>query len=285
MRLNELTSEKWEFIRDRVEPQKQGVYIYYKGVPYPCRAYFNPLNDPNHNLRALNALGMVKKFFLSLFYAPVIPRTFNLKKWERFLESSLLMCQWHLFEFLAEDNEWSVPVWEIGKMVRVFLETLGFNSDIAYLAARIVMCIFEYDQAYRYRLQDLLRESSKRLMQNPRKEIKRLFQLLIDRDIMDEGKQWNIYGRAEKFIKPLLLVLLIPKFKNAFLKAIDGLDFENIKLDINDRYHVSFWRGYDFFGQDFDTRYQFFLDTHKKEFPPYRKREDPNLTANFMLGI
>jgi hypothetical protein len=277
MKLNIITAEPWQFIIDHPEKQKQGIYLYYKGVPYPRRVYFDKLNYPNFFLRALEGLGTVKKFIFSLTYLSniVIPRTLNLKRYEAFLGKFYGLCWWELEEFYLKDDEWSVPVWEIGWMVKQFLQALGFGYGFCLGWSKVVMAILEYDNAYRYRVQDLLGEIT-HLDRSTLEYALRLYKI----------REGNL-GAAEKIDqvgKVLKYLLFVPKFKKALEKAQEEIDFNKFKLDINDRYHVSYWRGYDFEGKDFDTRYQFFLDTHKGDFPPFKKREDPKITADFLTG-
>lgn len=271
------TSEQWEFIIDRPEKQRQGVWLYYKGVSYPRRVYWSNINDPNYTLRALNALGTVKKYIFSLSYILdfALPRTLNVKKYETFLRRIGAMCTWTLDEFLIKDEEWSEPVWEIGKFVRQFLEALGLSKDVALEYSKIVMCILEFDNAYRYRIQDLLGL------------VHRLNRRTLKYVLTEYKKREGLPGAAQKIDKIGALLgwlLWIPKISKALEKAHKGVDFNKIGLDINDRYHTSFWRGYDYGGKNFDERYQFFLDTHKGDFPPFKKRINPEDTAKFMLG-
>jgi hypothetical protein len=101
------------------------------------------------------------------------------------------------------------------------------------------------------------------------------------------GQREEMPGAAEKINKIgglLKYIMLIPKFKKAWIKAWDNVYLYKIAMDLNDKYHTSFWRGYNYGGKSFDERYQFFLDTHKDDFPPYNKRINPEDTANFLLG-
>lgn len=272
-----ITSEQWEFIIDHEEKLPQGIHLWYKGVPYPRRVFHNRLFDPNFFLRCLDALGQVKKFLFALTFLTkvVFPRTLKIKKYELFLTKIYALIDWQLAEFWIKDDEFSIPVWEIGKGVRKFLEEIGLGN-VAYQYSRVLMMILEFDCAYRYRVQDLIGETTKEILQKPRQEIKRLMDIYNER----EG-----FGAREKMntINLLGYALWIPKIKKAFLTALNEVDLDKIKFDINDRYHISWWRGYDYMGQDFDTRYQFFLDTHKGDFPPFRKRDEGSVN-DFLTG-
>lgn len=286
MKLDSLTSEHWVFIIDRPEKLKQGIHLWYKGVPYPRRVFHSRLKDPNFFLRTLNALGTVKKniSIIGDLAKLVVPYRFGFKKYEPFLKDFLFSQIWVLDEFLIKDDEYSVPVWEIGKLVKRFLLNLGFSDEVCQNATTIVMMILEFDNAYRYRFQDLFGETNKEKLQNLIKEIERIFKIYLDREL--QYKDLKDWGARGKFYKVYMLryMFYIPKFKKAFLKALEDVDLDKIKFDINDRFHFSFWRGYDYEGKNFDERYQFFLDTFKGDFPPFIKRESPQKIVDFMTG-
>lgn len=286
MRLSGISSEKWNFIIKEAVKMPQGVYLWYVGVPYPRRVYYDKTNDINFALRVLDALGMVKKFLFSLMFLKdiVFPRTLNIKKYQAFLYHVYWQIHWILAEFYIKKEEYSVPVREVGIFVKRFLFYLGFNEDLAGHYADVVMMVLEFDNAYRYRLQDIVGETSKELLKN-RKEIIRLKEIYLKRELQQQDVlDFGARGKIARVFAFFSYALWIPKFRRAFDFALEGIDLEKIKLDINDRYHTSFWRGYDYEGKDFDTRYQFFLDTHKDGFPPYVKRQDPNETAKFLIG-
>ena len=203
--------------------------LYYRGVPYPRRVYFDRAKDPTFFLRTLNALGIVKKFLFSLTYLKgvVIPIRLDIRKYEPFLAHLYEQLKWILEDYYIKDKEFSVPVWEIGKFVRGFLEGLGLNEELSRNYARIVMMILEFDNAYRYRAQDILGEIEK--LNNPRKEIKRLFKIYSKRELLERGNlEW---GARAKIRKILLLrhLLLLPKIKRAFKAALKEIDLKKIK--------------------------------------------------------
>lgn len=277
MKLKDLTANSWDFIISHPEKKEQGVWLWYKGVPYPRRVYYDRLNDPNYGLRALEKLGLVKKFILSLFHFPGIP-FLSKKAWNKFLLRIAEMSRHQLSEFILQDDEWSVPVWELGKLIRIFLEEIGFK-DSAFILSQIVMCGLEFDNAWRYRAQDIIGEYN--INEKPRKELKRLFNILKKRDLIGVGKQWNVYERVDKVLQPLLWILLVPKINKAFKKAIESVDLKKIQFDDNDRFHFAFWRGYDYEGKTFEQRFEPYAEMYKNA--PFRKKEDPYELTKFLI--
>lgn len=289
MRLADITSNRWEFIISHAEKIKQGFLLHYQGVPYPRRVFWDAAKGPNYDLRVLQALGTVKKFLFGLVYLKniVIPRTFQIQKYDTFLLKIGQICWWNLDEYFLKDDEWSEPVWEIGKFIRLLLVYLGFSEENAINWSKTGMLILEFDNAYRYRLQDLIALIDfVWLKANPAKELKRIIEIYLSREILyQDNMEWGAREKVLKLANFLKILFWLPKFKTTFLRAFGEIDLEKIKFDDNDRYHTSFWRGYNYEGKDMETRYQFFLDTHKGDFPPFHRKIDPNDTAKFILGI
>ena len=273
MRLGSVTAETWNLIRDRVEKQPQGYFVYYKGIDLPQRAYFDVKKDVNHNLRALEALGTVKKFLFSLSFLSglVIPRTLNVRKYDAFLVKLYQLCEWQLFDYFVKDDEWSLPVWEIGKFIRNFLKELGFSEVVYTGYSKVIMCLLEFDTAYRYRVQDLL-SSVDYLDKDTLRYIIKLYAV----------REENL-GAAEKINKITKLIywaLWIPKLKKALKNAHKEVNWENVRIDEKDRRDFCWWRGYNFEGKTFEERYTPYTEMYKKA--PYVKRQNPQVTLDFM---
>lgn len=284
MRLENLTSERWVFIIDHPEKLPQGVNLWYKGVPYPRRVYHSNERDVNFFLRTLDALGIVKKYLFSLTYlrSIVIPRTLNPARYSEYMQHLLLIFNWTLDEFFIKKEEYSVPVLEMGKFVEKFLLNLGIRVDVAEGYAQVAMMILEFDCAYRYRAQDMAGETSNERLQNPRKELLRLFNIYMSREVLHKDiEDWGAKGKVGK-IKLLAHLMILPKFKKAFVDALDGIDLEKIKFNEADRFHICYWYGYDFEGKTLDERFSPFEELFKVI--PYQKREDPKIIADFITG-
>jgi len=285
MKLSDLTSEGWEFIIDRVEKLPQGVNLYYKNIPYPRRVYYDKLNDPNYTLRALEALGRVKKYLFALTFLRncVFPYRFNAKSWEPFLRHLYLQFEWDLIDFNLKEKDFSVPVWEMGKLISKFLMGLGFSEELSKSYSRVAMLILEFDNAYRYRFQDLLGDTYHIMIKDLQKGIKLLLEIYKKRDTFNT-EVWD-FGARGKIIRGFQLLGLlcrIPKIKNALIDALKIIDIEKIKFNNDDRFHVSFWKGYDFEGKTFEQRFEPYSDIFKNA--PFKKRQDPGVLLNFMTG-
>lgn len=286
MKLENITSESWTFIPVRTEKLSQGTHLWYKECPYPRRVFNDPNWGPNHFLRVLEKLGIVKKYIFALTFLKniVIPRTLNIKKWEPFLENLAIQIDWTLAEFYIKDNEYSVPVWGIGIFIKRFLEELGLNKNLARVYAKIAMMILEFDNAYRYRIQDMFGAVDMELfLYNPSKWIKKALEIYTERELTNKND--INFGARGKILKMefLVKILWIPKIKKAWKKAASEITYGNICFGDDDRFHISYWVGYNFEGKTFEQRFK--PVEHIFEKIPFQKRDDRNEINNFLIGL
>lgn len=115
------------------------------------------------------------------------------------------------------------------KVAYVFLKEIGVEEDEAIKGAFNIAQFVEADDAYRYRLQDMAYAARiEVLQQNPRLEIKRLA------DVYQERELAGIHNKIAPIITIFSLLLLIPKYKKAFCKAI--APFKELAYDNADWY-------------------------------------------------
>ncbi len=151
---------------------------------------------------------------------------------------------------------------ELGKFITTFLYNVGITEKTAVEFGKIVANMFEYDNAYRFRLQDLFTASSlKDMKEKPYKEICRLLKLSKERD--SEG-----VSQKFRYIKPILfLAFLIPKVKKAFIKTLDLIEFKNLQLDEIDLYWIAMRTDYDYLGMEVQERADIYLKDKKMPIP------------------
>jgi hypothetical protein len=138
---------------------------------------------------------------------------------------------------------------EVRKFTYVFLREIGVREDIAYRFSAIFSHFFEYDNAYRYRVQDLISEvSEKEFTEDTHKTIKKLIQLSKERDNIQASE------KVTAGLKLISLALRIPKYKKAFINALGFIDFEKLKYDDIDIYWISMRNDYLYMGEDVEVR-------------------------------
>lgn len=195
-----------------------GINLYYQGATYPCKSFPTPEAVFNTNIAKRAFLMMLNPFML-------INWRKNKARFER--------CASYGLEPYYLNEEYMTPMArEINKL------PLGATADI-------MAHIFEYDDAYRYRLQDIMTElDTPRLYTNPCGEVLRLIDLAIMRDKSEDVRRK--YKRLKVFAW-----LLIP-LKHFFLNLIKDINFDNMKFDEADRYWVSLRGDYNFFGKTYE---------------------------------
>lgn len=112
---------------------------------------------------------------------------------------------------------------ELRKIIEIFIS----NSWFALIFSHLIAC----DDAYRYRIQGLFGETTKKkLIDRPIREIRRLIKISVNRDEDIVSTKFKMIGNL------ITLVLLIPKYRKLFRKAISQCNYENLLMDEADRY-------------------------------------------------
>jgi len=152
---------------------------------------------------------------------------------------------------------------ELLKLIREFLTNIGIQNNKAEEFARNIATLIEYDTAYKYRIEDILSETTSEVLKNdPRREIVRLLNIFAERDAnITTQTKFNSVGKL------FSLILIVPRIKRAFQKAMDSIDFTKLQLDEADRYHVLKFDRYNFMGRSLEDRYNEYLRMHNG-FPP-----------------
>lgn len=227
---------------DKVEyVPMQGALVYVKGGLYPKKGFPTP-----ESIWAINQVKIVTreamKFpFIFLHNKEKLLRSFN-------LIADKAMRPYYLKEFYLCPTASAIN-W----IILVFLVRIGINQTVASNTAKILAHIFEYDDAYRYRVQDLMTLTSSELMKDPRREIKKLVQLHRER----EGVDNTVHNKVRILSKLILAVLLIPKYKKAFIEAVQG-QIERMQPDEADWYWMCMRGDYLYGGLTYEERHRLF---------------------------
>ena len=132
-------------------------------------------------------------------------------------------------EHLFLKDEYMTPIaYETKYFISTFLQNIGIRKEVAVESSKIVSVFIDYDNAYRWREMDIISETTEeKLIENPIKECKRLLAIWKKRDVP------SIYNKG-KFLEYAVYILLIPKYKKAFIKTIkEDMEIENIIRFIN----------------------------------------------------
>lgn len=278
-------------------PENGGILIHYKGMPFPKKGYPFPeavfANDnQKHITRFLIGIFEGKETILPLIVFALLPWKLKFKKIEKILSEYGKIGAWMLNEAFLVPIRYTEFSREIGAFAYDFLISLGIDKNLHHVTSsegknigikqdrngdieplwvtnpnpfggkvfeltRIIATMIEYDDAYRFRLQDIFTESSKEaLIENPQKEIKRLTKIFMQRE---KSHAKEIIKRISDII---CLALYHPNIKKAFKDGLRTINFKRLQLDNNDRYHVLIRGDYDFVGLNLEDRKRIYSEFH-----------------------
>lgn len=130
---------------------------------------------------------------------------------------------------------------------RVGMEIAGDDEAMKRFVMTVCM-VFEYDDAYRYRMQDIFGEIDReRLLTSPASELSRVFKIGAERGS----------GTAEKFgdfARLIPFLFWIGSIRRPLMDFFASVDLDNLKLDDVDWYRCLIWGGYKFRGVPDDQR-------------------------------
>jgi hypothetical protein len=141
---------------------------------------------------------------------------------------------------------------EVRSILTSFMCNIGVGKGTAKRFGAIFSHIIEYDNAYRFRLLDLMSETTKeKLAERPIRELRRLALLSKDRDAK------SVTWKFQKIAYIICIGLLVPSIRRAFKKSILESDFEKLQYDEVDRYWTAMRSDYKWWGQEADERAKF----------------------------
>lgn len=215
--LSHITSKPLEWI------PYQGCLIHFDGATYPMRGWVDPyIVADNNKIKAL--LTTASRHPVPLLIALLINRNKTLQSFN-ILFQKIFHRHTLTLEYLSPAS------YNLYLFTSTILTSLNFNKDIANEFSHNIANSFQYDDAYRYRAQDILSELNfHNLNHNPQKEIIRLLEILKAREAPENGTAAKII----RLIKPTLYLLSVPQFKKAFKHASRHL--LGMRYDDADRY-------------------------------------------------
>lgn len=133
-----------------------------------------------------------------------------------------------------------------------FLLGMKVNDFHADQFARFVSHLFEFDNAHRYPLQDIMSESKQEYWKNPRKELKRLTKIFLERHTNVSVKK-----KARSLHILLSLALMLPKAKKSLIKAFEAIDIKDLQFDEWDEYWTCIRTDYMYLGMTPEEREEY----------------------------
>jgi hypothetical protein len=243
-------------VEDKIYPETGGILTklvgcsyYYKG--YPDRRVMSLLDFTK------DASWMIVSIFedKATLALNALRFIFSKKYFKKVMESYLRMAYQPLWKnkFIPEDGKIYCPaVKELYRASEVVLDKIK-NDYIKTLATKlrdIALMIIEYDTAYRFVAQDVLPEiDTGKLRKNASKEIQRVLNILIEREI--PGDQRDKWISIKKKIAPILKIWVVKRWVISFFEEVD---FSKVKLDEADWYFCLRRHCYSFRGVSIEDR-------------------------------
>lgn len=243
-------------------PITGGTYVYHQGDKYPVKGW--PFKEAvfaadNVKRAAINLMKFVgsspTRYLMGLFF--LLPKSIK----EKVIRSAIVeftdftdivFTRWAVY---IKPNFMSDVAREFS---RVGLQMAGLDESNQRLVKAIAM-IIEYDDAYRYRFQDICGELNvEDLKKDPSKELVRLINIAISRDEKGTGPKIKYLRRIMPFIMSL------PGVKDTILTFIQYADINKMKLDEIDMYRCLIWGDYDFAGIPLERRVEMRINIDKQ---------------------
>lgn len=249
-------------------PKDGGIFVYLKGlngvkVLYPSKGLPDPqfvaaINIPKRYLISeLKFFASVKPLAILFTLLPYKHKIDMIRKW---LYGFGFFCKISLMGRMLQEKRYMKSTKAIRIFVRTFLNEIGVNDTVVEedstfdnagdRFAVFFSHIIEMDTAYRLRIQDIMSETSKKLLlEDPAGEVERLLRLFIQRE---PKKHITVKFKSVAFL--LSLLLKTKRMKAAFIKAVEATPIEDIQMDRADYYHCLKFGGYAFFGRTLEDR-------------------------------
>lgn len=249
-------------------PVTGGTYVYHQGDKFPTKGW--PFKE------AVFATNTVKRAILNLIrFAGSSPARYFLGLFlflPSFIQRKIMkkaMQEFADYTYIVFTN-WNVLIkpnfmCDIGREVsRVGLQMAGLDIPSQRLVKALCM-ILEYDDAYRYRIQDLMGELNVvDMKKDPAKELSRLLDIAIARDPAGINEQ---AGTGFKFnvVKNIIpFMVRLPGVKETINTFFQYANVEKMKLDDIDFYRCLLWGDYEFGGISFAKRLEMRIQIDKE---------------------
>lgn len=253
--IEQIKSESDEFLTmNKIEWNEKGLRMHIIGAQFPMKGYATPevmwtLNVVKKNIIEMLKIITMPVFIPGLILAFVLPG--KVKRIQKMLESYNRSSHSIMNSYILENRYQTAMTQEIIWFLSSFLQRIGINELQSTQFAEVFSHIFEYDNAYRYRLQDILSEATEdALVKRPIREIWRLFRVYKTRD------HSNMHKKIGFFAIGAILFMLYPKFRRAFKDSLQECEFEKFQFDKEDLYWVSFRKDYLYQGMEQEERHK-----------------------------
>lgn len=262
---------------EKVEyPESGGIFVHYYDHPFPTKGQPFP--------EAVDATNMAKKFIRShmhfashhpILIAIFLSPTLVSNRYVAFILGEYIRSNTYdmIAPYLLADNRWCRSGREILRAGLHAIDAVKSRWSQHYIfILKVIVSVWEWDNAYRYRGQDIFGELNKEaFFANPFAEIGRLMTLQVRR----ERGWFEDKGKAIAFGRVLRTAFLFsPELRKLLMAFVQEVNIEEVKLDQSDDYYNLFRPDYDVHGLPIELRQRKaaeILNQYYQEFPNRRQ--------------
>lgn len=238
-------------VTDVKYPETGGMLVWREGDQFPSKGM--PFHDAVHAIDGVKRLlintvrflsSKPLRYFLPLFalIPPPLQRKILRSAVEQFADFGF--CSLHRVSSLLNPRFLCDAAREV---YRAGMEMAGDDFSMKNFVKTLAH-VLEYDDAYRYRIQDMFEVMNKEdLLRDPGKELARVLLIAADRG---EGTR----EKFEIFAKLLPLIFMLKVVRKPVIEFFSKVEFKKMYLDELDWYKCLIWSGYDFRGIEIEKR-------------------------------
>lgn len=246
------------YVFDRVDyPDEGGMLVYYYDHPFPAKgnpfpAAVDAIHVPKKLFKSIATFFYVHKFLAVLV---LITPNFILKRFvNTFMKQSVGGFAYAvLAPYFLLPNRYCKMVREIRRAGFKVADSYEGDWKKYFTQITVILAsVLEWDNAWRYRVQDILGDLNKEaFIKNPSKEIHRLLILEVQRE-----RGWvENKGRFLAMGQALRMALIFkPIVKRVIVEFVKELNIDEVKLDEADDYYCFLRPDYDIHGWPFEQR-------------------------------
>lgn len=250
-------------------PEEGGMNLHFEGMLHPKKGFpFMAAAMANNIVKRQTMLivGTLVRMDLSIAGLGFIvtPWKWKVRAVQAGLENWCRASDYIIEQFYLKDQFMTPCAKEVGRIARELLLGIGIDERVSAWSAKILAHVVEYDDSYRYRIEDLCSETSaEKMAKDPAGEIARILAISRKRE-----KYGTVSDKFAAFGLPLrFLMIWHPQVKRAFRSAIRPDTFKWVQMDEGDRYQTLLRTDYDFGGRSGDDRFREFSDMHGGKLP------------------
>lgn len=217
---------------------------------------------------AIYAMNHPKRLFFSVFRFFAEAGWGWKKNFNNILELFISQANLTMGPFYLKDGYYCPIARQVRAFTRAFLLSLGAYEEKADKVAEITACFMEYDNAYRYPVQDALAEADQyALIEDFPGEMARIARIISERMPKNQSQA----EKFEKAVKVMRKAWWLPPVRNAIRKGIEAIDFSQCQWEEGEIYHTVWYDGYNVQGKNLEERIELYKNYHgedEKQWPP-----------------